>query len=46
MLFDEVPNGATVSTGTQGTLTLRPPSTTYLTNSWGSPSVTTSIVAV
>lgn len=45
-LFDEVPNGATVSTGTQANLTLRPPSTTYLTNSWGTPSVTTSIVAV
>lgn len=45
-LFDEVPNGATVSTGTQATLTLRPPSTAYLTNSWGTPSVTTSLVAV
>jgi hypothetical protein len=44
-LLDEVPNGATVSTGTQATLTLRPPSTTYLTNSWGSPAVAHSIVA-
>ena len=44
-IFDEVPDGATVSTGTQATLTLRPPSTTYLTNSWGTPAVTTSIVA-
>lgn len=38
-LFNEVPDGATVSTGTAVNLTLRPPSTTYLTNSWGTPSV-------
>ena len=36
-LFDEVPDGLIVSSGTVGTLTLRPPSTTYLTSSWGNP---------
>lgn len=33
--FDEVPNGLINSAGTNVTLTLRPPSTTYLTNTWG-----------
>lgn len=41
--FDVVPNGTTVSAGTVATLTIRPPSTTYLTNTWGTPTVTTSI---
>lgn len=44
-LFDEVPDGATVSSGTGATLTVRPPSTTYLTNSWGTPVVAYSIVS-
>ena len=34
-LFDEVPNGLTVATGTAVTLTVRPPETTYLANTWG-----------
>lgn len=37
VLYDEVPDGAVVSTGTVTTLTVRPPSTTYLTDSWGTP---------
>lgn len=39
-LWDEIPNGLSVSSGTTVTLTVRPPSTTYLTTaSWGSPTV-------
>jgi len=34
-LFDEVPNGLTVTSGTAVTLTVRPPETTYLANTWG-----------
>lgn len=45
-VFDEVPNGAIASTGTQATLTVRPPSTTYLTNTWGSPIIGSSIVPI
>jgi hypothetical protein len=38
--FDEVPNGATIALGTTGTVTIRPPSTTYITNpTWGTPIV-------
>jgi hypothetical protein len=38
--FDEVPNGATIALGTTGTVTIRPPSTTYVTNpTWGTPIV-------
>ena len=33
-LFDEVPDGLTVATGTAVTLTVRPPETTYLANTW------------
>lgn len=43
-LFDEVPNGAVVSAGTIATLTSRPPSTLHLSNSWGTPTITYSIV--
>ena len=42
-LFDQVPNGATVASGTTGTLTVRPPSTTYITNTWGTPTVTSNV---
>ncbi len=34
-LFDEVPDGLTVASGTAVTLTVRPPETTYLANTWG-----------
>lgn len=38
-VWDEVPNGLTVSTGTATTVTIRPPETTYIGNSWGTPTV-------
>jgi hypothetical protein len=41
--LDEVPNGATVDSGTTTTLTSRPPSTTYLSDSWGSPTLSSSV---
>jgi len=34
-VWDEIPNGLTVSSGSNVTLTVRPPETTYLANSWG-----------
>jgi len=37
--WDEVPNGLTTSAGTAVSLTIRPPSTTYLVNTWGTPTV-------
>jgi hypothetical protein len=45
MILDEVPNKALVSAGTTATLMLRPPSTTYLPNSWGSPTISGTQVA-
>ena len=39
-VWDEIPNGLTVSTGTATTVTIRPPETTYIGNSWGTPTVT------
>jgi hypothetical protein len=38
-VWDEIPNGLAVSTGSATTVTIRPPETTYLTNSWGTPTV-------
>jgi hypothetical protein len=38
-VWDEIPNGLTVSTGSATTVTIRPPETNYLTNTWGSPTV-------
>jgi hypothetical protein len=38
--------GAVVSIGTTSTLTVRPPSTTYLTNTWGAPTITSTITPV
>ena len=41
-LWDEVPNGGTtlgLTSGSATTLTVRPPSVTYLTNSWGTVGV-------
>jgi hypothetical protein len=38
-VWDEIPNGLTVSTGSATTVTIRPPETTYINNSWGTPSV-------
>jgi len=34
-VWDEVPNGLTVGTGATTTLTIVPPSTTYIANTWG-----------
>ena len=34
-VWDEIPNGLTVASGSNVTLTIRPPETTYLANSWG-----------
>jgi hypothetical protein len=42
-LWDESPNGLTAQAGTTVSLTVRPPSTTYLTNTWGTPSVSGSV---
>lgn len=41
--FDEVPNGYTVAAGTVATLTVRPPSSTYLSDTWGSPTITSNV---
>lgn len=38
-VWDEVPNGLTVGTGSATTVTIRPPETTYIANTWGTPSV-------
>jgi hypothetical protein len=38
-VWDEIPNGLTVSTGSATTVTLRPPETTYIANTWGTPTV-------
>ncbi len=42
-VWDEVPNGLTVSAGTATTLTVRPPSTSYISNTWGTPTVVGSV---
>jgi len=38
-VWDEIPNGLTVGTGSTTTVTIRPPETTYIANTWGTPSV-------
>ena len=42
-VWDEVPNGLTVGTGSATTVTAQAPETTYLANSWGTISVTGSV---
>jgi len=42
-IFDEIPNGALVAAGTTGTLTVRYPSTSYLSNTWGTPTLSNTI---
>jgi hypothetical protein len=44
--FQEVPTGLTATSGTNATLTVRYPSSTYLTNTWGTVSVTQSSTGV
>lgn len=39
-VWDEIPNGLSVSSGSATTVTIRPPSTTYISSTWGSPTVT------
>jgi hypothetical protein len=39
-VWDEVPNGLVASTGTNTTLTVRPPETTNLSNTWGTITLT------
>lgn len=39
-LWDEVPNGLDATAGTSMTVTVRPPSTSHISSSWGSISVT------
>lgn len=42
-IWDEVPNGLAVAVGTATTVTVRPPSLSYLSNSWGTPTVVGSV---
>jgi len=42
-VWDEVPNGLTVGTGSTVTVTAVPPSTTYLANSWGTITIAGSV---
>ena len=42
-LWDESPNGLTAQAGTTVSLTVRPPSTTYISNTWGTPTVSGSV---
>lgn len=44
-VWDEVPNGFTTTAGTTVNCTIRPPSSTYLTNTWGTPTVNGSVNA-
>jgi len=41
--WDEVPNGLTASAGTAVAVTIKPPSTTYIANTWGTPVVAATI---
>jgi hypothetical protein len=45
-IWDEVPDGLVVATGGTTTLTVRPPETTNLANSWGTISVTGTVAVV
>lgn len=38
-VWDEIPNGLTVSAGSATTVTLRPPEVTNIANTWGTPSI-------
>lgn len=46
IVFDEIPDGAFVTTGTSATVTIRNPSSTYITNTWGTPTVTSTVTPV
>ena len=38
-VWDEIPNGLTVATGSATTVTLRPPEVTNIANTWGTPTI-------
>ena len=42
-VWDEIPNGLTVSSGSSTTLTVRPPEQTNIANSWGTINVSGSV---
>lgn len=42
-IWDEVPNGLSVPLGAVTTLTVRPPSTSYISNSWGTITLASSV---
>ena len=42
-VWDEIPDGLTVGTGTSTTVTAVAPETTYLANSWGTITITGSV---
>jgi hypothetical protein len=46
VVYDEVPNGALVSSGTVTTLTVRSPSSAQITDTWGVPTLSNSFVAL
>jgi len=45
-VWDEIPNGLTVGTGSTTTVTAVAPETTYLANSWGTITITGSVTGV
>lgn len=44
-VWDEIPNGLTVSSGSATTVTVRPPETTYIANTWGAISISGTVSA-
>lgn len=44
-LWDEVPDGLIAGTGSATTLTVRPPETTYIANTWGTITIAGSVAA-
>jgi hypothetical protein len=42
-IWDEIPDGLTVGTGSSTTVTVQAPETTYLANTWGTISITGSV---
>jgi hypothetical protein len=45
-VWDEIPDGLTVGTGTSTTVTVQAPETTYLANTWGTITVSGSVTGV
>lgn len=42
-VWDEIPDGLTVASGSTTSLTVKPPSTTYIANTWGAISLSSSV---